>query len=333
MTTPANRASTLPSRLLRGAAFAAVCGWVAGLLGKLHWGLELFSHFLPFYALALLLATLFCARPRRQRALFALVLLLQLVQLAALYLPLATPAPLPSDRTLKVISFNLFLHNASARQATQWLSHQNADLIFLTEVTPAMQPALADLQRSHPWRCLELEDSPFGLALYSRQPLAYCAVTRGTATPYPWIMAILDDGTTVYGLHPPPPLGSTLAQQRNQYLRTLASEIARQERVIIMGDLNMTPWSPEFGKFLQHTGTENGRRGFGLLASWTPLAWLPPLLPLDHVLVRGVHLGALQRGPTLGSDHAPLQASLHWSLTPRGDGAARYDGRLRPGGQ
>lgn len=330
MTTPAARQSTLPLRLLRGAAIVAICGWVGGLLGKLHWTLELFSHFLPFYAAALLLATLLCVRPRRQRALFALVLLLQVVQLAALYLPLTTAARLPSDRTLKAISFNLFLHNASTPQATQWLSQQNADLIFLTEVTPIMQPALEGLQRSHPWRCVELDDSPFGLALYSRQPLAYCAVSRGTETPYPWIMAILDDGTTVYGLHPPPPLGPTLAAQRNHYLRTLASEIGRQERAIILGDLNMTPWSPEFGKFLQHTGTENGRRGMGLLPSWTALAWLPPLLPLDHVLVKGAHIDSLQRGPTLGSDHAPLLASIRWSLTPQGGGAARYDGILHP---
>lgn len=80
---------------------------------------------------------------------------------------------------------------------------------------------------------------------------------------------------------------------------------------ILIGDLNLTMYSPIYRAFVAETGVRNARAGFGPLGTWP--AWMPgPLLPLDHCLVRGpVGVIACRTGPKIGSDHLPLLVDLH----------------------
>jgi hypothetical protein len=66
---------------------------------------------------------------------------------------------------------------------------------------------------------------------------------------------------------------------------------------ILLGDLNVTPWSPHFRQLLQQTGLP---------------AQVPPLrIPLDHCLVSPAFQVIERRvGPRLGSDHLPLIVTL-----------------------
>lgn len=289
-----------PHRYLR--TRAQVIAWLAllavalGEAGRWYWALELFSHFVPYCAAALLLAALLHRR-HWQGALFLSV------GLALLYWS-AAPAPqgeatLPSVRA---VAYNLKLDNPRAAQDAQWLRELDAQLIFVTEATPAWQPLLMPL-RARGNGCARYQDSPFGLALFSTTPLASCRVfdLEGTAAGYPYLRAELADGRVIYGVHPPPPLGAALAAARNESLRQLALLIARESApVLVLGDFNSSPFSPQLRRFIADAGlrrsSANGRA-----------TWWPGLLSLDHALVSD---DAMPRDsgayPWRGSDHRPI---------------------------
>ena len=76
--------------------------------------------------------------------------------------------------------------------------------------------------------------------------------------------------------------------------------------ILLCGDLNLTPWSPVFWRFLRRSGLADSSRGFGVQPSW-PVGkpWMS--VPLDHCLV-SPEITILDRrlGPAIGSDHYPV---------------------------
>jgi endonuclease/exonuclease/phosphatase (EEP) superfamily protein YafD len=112
-------------------------------------------------------------------------------------------------------------------------------------------------------------------------------------------------------VHPLPPVRATWASAHARFFAAL--ERARAsfgEDVVIMGDLNATPWSYALRTLLDRTGLRDSRRGFGLGASWP--TWSPFVrIPIDQLLLGGrVEVLAREVGPELGSDHFPLRATV-----------------------
>lgn len=123
-----------------------------------------------------------------------------------------------------------------------------------------------------------------------------------------------DDCLTLIGMHaqmplaPPGPAGA----KRDRQLLAVA-ELARQApngRVLLIGDLNATPWSPGFRAMLEASGLRDTAPMLGLagLAPTWP-SWLPGWLGLniDHALI-GRGLTLRQRGlvDDPASDHRAL---------------------------
>ena len=76
--------------------------------------------------------------------------------------------------------------------------------------------------------------------------------------------------------------------------------------VLLLGDMNLTPWSPAFADLLQQTGLRDGRLGFGLLPTW-PARWGVLGIPIDHALISpAVTIHQMEIGRDVGSDHRPL---------------------------
>jgi endonuclease/exonuclease/phosphatase (EEP) superfamily protein YafD len=77
-----------------------------------------------------------------------------------------------------------------------------------------------------------------------------------------------------------------------------------------MGDLNATPWSRPFRRFVGRSGLCDSRAGFGVQASF-PAASALLRIPIDHVLVSCV-IGVRNRriGRDVGSDHLPVIVDL-----------------------
>ena len=85
------------------------------------------------------------------------------------------------------------------------------------------------------------------------------------------------------------------------------SEPLNPSRTIVAGDLNCTPWSPNFVDLLKSSNLINSGLGHGLAISWTPIPITALGLPIDHVLVGdGIQVADRKVGPHVGSDHRPV---------------------------
>lgn len=295
------------ARRLRALAWLAALATVPGLAGALDWRLELFSHFLPFY-IPLLLAGLWLERVRWRRAVLGAVLLLQLGWLyAASGWPEREAVDLPGI-SLRLFAFNGYVHNPDRVSALAWLRERKPDVLLLTEATPAWLADVEMLRREMPHGCARGDDSPFGIALLSRQPLRLCEVIAPRAGDgFPYVRAELASGPVIYGIHPPPPLSAELAAARDDMLVELARRIASEAApVLVLGDMNITPFSPVYQSFRRDSRLQEA--GFPFRPSWGPAGW-PALLPLDRVLLRDVS-GQVRFGPALGSDHRVLMLQL-----------------------
>ncbi len=279
-------------------AYASLVAVILGELGRFYWLLELFSHFVPYYAVTLLLATVFSPKTW-QKCLFGLSAILLAVWM---FTPLTNP-PTPASTQQRFISYNLYINNPQVETDLNWLERQSADVVFLTEAAPSMQ-IVQRLQAAYPHGCERLEDSPFGLILLSKQALKSCTVLQhGSLQNFPAIRAELGNGRIVYAIHPPPPISAYMATERDRVLQTIAKQVSHEQgEVLVMGDMNNTAFAPSFRRFTQISGLK-------LQAPRAMPTWRPGYISIDHILLRSPHGATVSYGPWLGSDHRPVQAS------------------------
>jgi endonuclease/exonuclease/phosphatase (EEP) superfamily protein YafD len=85
--------------------------------------------------------------------------------------------------------------------------------------------------------------------------------------------------------------------------------------VLVAGDLNSTPWSPRYRKFMSRTDLKNTRQGKGIYPSWSAGGIIGYLMqiPLDHVLVtKNIHTQKFEKLDSINSDHFPIYVELQF---------------------
>ena len=312
----------LRAGLITGLAVCLLAS-AAGQLAGLHWGLELFSHFkvqLAAAALALLILSLLL----RARLAIGTALLLLLLNAYPLwpYLSGLLPSAEAGQPGLRVLTLNLHHRHADRQAIEAYLEREEPALVLLTELPADGRGWLRTLERSYPHQAVESLDSVFEVALLSRWPLEQVVFDRQVASFLPVLPAracppsdVEAEGEagaclSIVGLHAANPLGNS--QRRDQQLRLAAEKaaLAPEGRVLLLGDLNTTPWAPIFGEVLERSGLRDSAPGFPLRATWLNRNLLFGL-PIDHVLLGdGIEPTARRVGPDLGSDHFPLVVDL-----------------------
>jgi endonuclease/exonuclease/phosphatase (EEP) superfamily protein YafD len=104
-----------------------------------------------------------------------------------------------------------------------------------------------------------------------------------------------------------------------------------RRRLILAGDLNLTPWSSALHRLDSSLGLERrDRAAFTWPARVLALDWPAPFLPLDHVYAGpGWRTLAAWTGPAIGATHRPLVVDLE-AVAPRGpDGQSPADATMR----
>ena len=115
----------------------------------------------------------------------------------------------------------------------------------------------------------------------------------------------------LFGTHPPPPTSVAWYHERNRNLLQIAQRYsASPHPVIVMGDLNITPWSAHFSRFLKSGNFDHSRRGIGILPTWpAPVSVLH--IPIDHIVFNDkVTVINMERVDGLQSDHITVWADL-----------------------
>lgn len=305
-------------------------GTLLALLAGAGWPAELFSHFPVQYAIAQIVGIGFFLvfRPRW----FGLAGLPLLALNLWLLLPYyafwqAAAASTGNEPSLRLMTLNLNAGNSRAGLVVQAIEAEDPDLVVLIEVTPEWWQALtAELQQRYPYRASESDAGVFGIALFSRLPFASHDIYHFGTYGRPAIAAQVCPGNSsssaqsaeateclhLLAIHPDPPITRAMAQSRDaqfeevgEYLRDVPGP-----RRIVIGDMNVTPWSPVLRNFMDQNALRDSALGRGVHPTWFSHSLLFGI-PIDHILHSdGVVVLDRRIGPAVGSDHFPLTADI-----------------------
>ncbi|HRX71716.1 MAG: endonuclease/exonuclease/phosphatase family protein [Candidatus Competibacteraceae bacterium] len=298
--------------LLDAASALACIATLAGLAGQFWWMFDLAAHFRVQYALVLGLGAIsaLIQRHRRWTVVFAGFTLLNIVLLTPRLLPGAEAVTRNDEPVFRVLLANINSAHRDPAAIHRAITDEHPDFILLLEITPWMLDQLANLADGYPYRVAEPREDNFGIALFSRQPFLKSEIFRWGPAELPSILAEIPVGQhrfTLLGTHPPPPVSAELSQSRNEQLALLTQRV-RQARqpLLLLGDLNLSPWSPWFGQLLTDSGLQDSANGRGIQPTW-PVSWPPLWIPIDHALFsEGIQIRRRAVGADLGSDHFPI---------------------------
>lgn len=292
---------------------------VLAALAPLGWPFEVVASFHVHLA-ALVLVAAFAAALVRSR----LTVLLLLA--AALQVSFGVSALLANGEAsvdaqaevaapLRIVSANVLYRNDGYGRTLEFVAEQDPDIFVVLEETSRWKSALEEsLAQQYPYR-LHAEPSASvrgasGVGMYSKVPLQRVSLDVMAGEERPALLAYADLGTQrllVAGVHPWTPETPARFAKRGGQLADVAAFIAAQgEEAVLVGDLNLTPYSPVFTRVLQEGSLRSAATGFGWQASWPAHLGLFGI-PIDHALLTGgVVVQSFRVGENIGSDHRPL---------------------------
>lgn len=216
---------------------------------------------------------------------------------------------------IRVGVFNVFHENTNYSESITSIINSKCDLISVLEVSNDWDKALnTSLSKSHPYSVsLPHTNCCYGLSVYSRFPIVSDTIIYCEAIPVIKIRVEKSGSPIdVWTLHTLTPAFPNNTTKRNLQMSTVARQIALNNTpAILVGDLNIVPWSQDFQSMKAISGMTESRHGF--LATF-PMNFGIPLIPIDHIL-HSKHFSTAfcTTVPLPGSDHKGLISGLNWN--------------------
>ena len=252
---------------------------------------------------------------RGQRWLAVVAAVLSLVQLLVTA-PLAfgsRHAP-PRDRTgtpLRVFALNVEYDKDTGAAVSRLVGRESPDVVVLSELSPLTLREL-DLAQ-YPYSVINARTDAFGEGVWSRYPLA---LTHAPVNGVTMLAGTVDvDGRRIAlsQVHTMAPRDATGRALWRAELHALAQRSdGSPGPAILAGDFNASRTDAPFRRLGRQRGLIDAGSGRGYAATWPADRWfLPPLLPLDHVLCTpDIRVAGFRVLPAVGSDHRPVLADL-----------------------
>lgn len=230
--------------------------------------------------------------------------------------------PEPGEQHFRLVQFNASYWNPEAPEAVRQLRSSNADFIALQEVgRPTVKTILRqELTDRYPYSASSFNTKKklYGLDLYSRFPIVNVETFPVKSTGGNQILEVdiqlsplPQPPMQIYVVHPHSPRTEVWWTRRNQMLIKLAELVrgSSNNHLVVVGDMNVSPWSPWFHHFVNASGLEPCA-ALGTLPTWSALdtdghwRWLAGS-DIDHCFFRASRLAPHRRRTieAIGSDH------------------------------
>lgn len=299
-----------PMGLVIAAGTVASAATVMGFFGRFSWFLDLFSHFRVQYLLGLLVSGFLLLIWHRRRTAIAFLALacVNLALVVPLYIK-APDGPARGARTVRAMLINVNTRLGDADRVKAVICAANPDILVLEEISSRWMSELTWLTNAYPYALVQPREDNFGIGLYSKLPLSDAEIVYIGEADVPSILATVSAAHTnlrVIATHPLPPGGQEYSQWRNEQLERLPDYIRSPLPVLLLGDLNVTPWNYYFRRLLARADLRDSSRGFGVQTSWPN--YNPFLrIPIDHCL-HSADISIVMRriGESVASDHYPV---------------------------
>jgi endonuclease/exonuclease/phosphatase (EEP) superfamily protein YafD len=276
--------------------------------------LELMTHFRFQYLIGGILSIIvYAIKKYRIGILLALFCIgLNVIEILPWYLPINHE----SDRNLRVMTSNVMTSNQRYEDFISFVRTTNPEVLVVMEIDLNWQQHLEPLKSLLPYTLIKPSTDNFGIGIFSKFPLTtpqeqYWGHGLAVVSSLTANIKVIDREITLIATHPVPPLNEEYFKSRNSHMEEMSDFINKLgNEAIVMGDLNMSMWSPYYRNFVDRSHLTNTRQGFGLQPSW-PVN-LPLLqIPIDHCLITSkIKVVNNQIGKDIGSDHYPLIADL-----------------------
>ena len=302
-------------RLVFLAASAMVCGLSAsGFMGAYWWVFDLASHFRQQYLALLIVAILVCLLRSKWRwaLLIAPFFAANGLVVAPYYVRTSDTVDEASPERRFLLS-NVLILSRGYDRILSLVRETAPDVVVLQELSPEWREGLAGLGATYPYNAGNSPEDRFGIGVWSKF-LVRSRILPATGAGRTSVEAKLtfpEGDLTLVVTHPVPPMGSRGTQLRDEQLVAIGRHVSRLSGpVVVLADLNATPWSHGFREFERTSGLRDTSRRAGLTPTWP--SFLPGMrIPLDHCLVSpDINILEKRAGPFVGSDHLPLIVSL-----------------------
>jgi endonuclease/exonuclease/phosphatase (EEP) superfamily protein YafD len=295
----------------------------AAELGDEWWLADLASHpRFHYFAVALLAAPVALALRRRRLAFAAaLVVAAQIHAIAAApRLPSAAEA---AGAPFRVASINVLWSNKRFDEFRNLVVREKPDILVLQEVALGWWDTVEGLNRTlYPHRAPGKDDEWHSdFALLSRFPILEQRLVFLPGQRFGYLEAVLDVNgrrVRIVAVHPPYPLSAGLTEINRRHFEAFVAVARRSaEPVLIVGDFNLTPYSPRFRHFLSTSGLAIVDLGWLWPRTWPSadhrmfFAMAFRGFPIDHIVASG-HFAAISARTIAvpGSDHLGVAAIL-----------------------
>jgi len=281
---------------------------IFGFLGKYFWIIDLFSNFRVqyFISLTIIAVILLFMRHKKTSITFIVFALINLLLILPLYFGRSKPTDTKQMRAM-LINVNSRLGNPQL--VMNEIDTKKPDFVVLEEITYKWFKTLQPLTNSYPYVISKTREDNFGICLFSKHPFKDSVVTNIGRAGVPTIIAIINfdnQDLRVIATHPLPPASRLYAMERNEQFTMLAKHIDNSYPLVLIGDLNSTPWSYHFKKLLKGSGLKDSTKGFGVQPTW-PTQNIFLRIPLDHCLHSpDISIENRRVGSNVESDHYPL---------------------------
>lgn len=305
--------------------FALAIAFVLNLFPTAHFTFDILTSFKLQYALVgfLLCVLSILVRDWKYALISGLIALFSGVETR---LPLQEPlafSPATAPPHYRILTFNYKQNIRDLSELRSWLLRPDnaADLVVIQETVLA-DPALAEsLIEKYPFQFHQSWQRPFGMSILSRHPfLSEQRLDIQVPAADNFVIRLQIQPTleaaplTLYAFHARQPLQAKSHALRNIELAHIAKLISEDSsrHIAMVGDWNITPFSPAFQHLLEVSGLNYQSYGMFHDPTWPSFNQLSALkIPIDHVLYSDGLLQVTRHvGPALGSDHHPLFVSL-----------------------
>ncbi len=295
--------------LFLGGGFATIIGF----FGNVYWLFDLFAHFREYYLIVFFFIFLIAFWYRLRFIVWCTLVLftVNLIPWLSLYIPPKNIKQVTENRVI-IYAANVQTKNSQYGLVLKQIQDTNPDVIILSEIDTKWIKGIEELYIKYPYFVVPQLTKKDEIIIMSKYPIENGSILhlgkfgRASLTA---TVRIEESRITFIATHPLPPINKRLADYRDDQLVEVEKLVTKQKYpTILIGDLNISPFSYPYRRLVNNTGLINCSQGFGLQRTWQYNIFIFPIpLSLDHCLyTKGIRVLESYIAKDIGSDHRPI---------------------------
>jgi endonuclease/exonuclease/phosphatase (EEP) superfamily protein YafD len=298
------------------------------MFASVNLGAEILIHFcMQFFIAALFFLVLYSALKEKKKIIASSLITIYFLSILALSFKAPEISTHKNFEDITILQFNANYRNENTEKTILYIKSldeekSNApDIVLIQEATVRTKYKLNELTKDYPYVIDDAQEGPYGMLIYSKIPIEHAFQQKFDLSWNKYTVLHLKTPKkkmpfVLYELHatsPAHPAHLAKIEQRKHELNSIAEIISADKikNVILVGDLNTTPYSPYFRTLEKISGLRNSMRGNYLWGSWPNFLPFFMRIPLDHVLVsQKMKITHRTVETDLGSDHMPILTQI-----------------------